>query len=96
MADYPTFVVVHCQSRKPIMTTSSARKANSMLCTGYRVEIWNHNRLVAMAYGKDRDTEPLMPYIMKEKEYIRNKQKLAEARNAQRRENKLKRLMSNA
>ena len=38
MANYNTFIVVDCNSRKSILTTSSARKANGMLATGYRLE----------------------------------------------------------
>lgn len=87
MANYNTFVVVNCKTRKPVLTTSSARKANKLLATGFRVEIWNDNSLVETIheYDKRREKYPLQPYIEKEREYIRKKQAFAEARNKARR-----------
>ena len=79
MANYNTFIVVDCNSRKSILTTSSARKANFMLATGYRVDVWNNNDKVCSIYQKTR--EAMKPYIQAEKEYIRQKQARAEARN---------------
>ena len=84
MANYNTFVVVDCKSRKSILTTSSARKANSLLETGVRVEVWNGNSKVETIYEADKKREggnPLFPYIQAEREYIRQKQKRAEERN---------------
>lgn len=79
MANYNTFVVVNCNSRKSILTTSSARKASDMLAIGYRVDVWNNNDKVCSVYQKTRDA--MKPYIQAEKEYIRQKQARAEARN---------------
>ena len=79
MADYNTFLVVNTKTRKPILTTSSARKAAKILCTGYRIEVWNDNKLTDLIYSKDRG--PLYKYLSAEKEYIRQKQAKAEERN---------------
>ena len=79
MANYNTFVVVDCNSRKSILTTSSARKANDVLKTGFRVDVWNNNEKICTIYEKTRDL--IKPYIQAEKEYIRKKQARAEARN---------------
>ena len=84
MADYNTFIVVDCNTRKPILTTSSARKASKLLTTGIRIEVWNNNEIVQKIYAQDRS--PLSVYVKIEKEYIRQKQARAEARNRQRRE----------
>ena len=88
MANYNTFVVVDCKSRKSILITSSARKANNLLSTGFRVEVWNNHSLIETVYERDRKREgsPLAPYIEREREYIREKQQRAEARNKRRRE----------
>ena len=87
MANYNTFVVVDCKSRKSILTTSSARKASACLRTGVRVEVWNSNNLVETIYERDKNKEnsPLGPYIELEKEYHRKKQMAAERRNMKRR-----------
>ena len=79
MANYNTFIVVDCNSRKSILTTSSARKANAMLATGHRVDVWNNNEKILTIYQKTR--ELIKPFIEAEKEYIRQKQARAEARN---------------
>ena len=86
MAVYNTFVVVNCNTRKPILTTSSARKANKLLTTGFRIEVWNNNDLVERIYESDkrREKSPMSPYIELEKNYIREKQKRAEERNRRR------------
>lgn len=88
MANYNTFVVVDCKSRKSILITSSARKASRLLSTGFRIEVWNNNNCIEKIYDRDRKQErfPLTPYIEKEREYIREKQQRAEARNKRRRE----------
>ena len=39
MANYNTFIVVNCNSRKSILTTSSARKSNKLLAKGFRVDV---------------------------------------------------------
>ena len=79
MANYNTFIVVDCNSRKSILTTSSARKANAMFVTGHRVDVWNNNEKILTIYQKTR--ELIKPFIEAEKEYIRQKQARAEARN---------------
>lgn len=79
MANYNTFIVVDCNSRKSILTTSSARKANGELAKGFRVDVWNNNEKVLTVYQKTR--ELMKPYIEAEREYIRQKQARAEARN---------------
>ena len=84
MADYNTFVLYDCKSRKPIITTSSARKVAKQLDVGCRIEVWNNNKLVIKIY-KSNETD-LRPYINAEKEYIRKKQEKATLRNAKKRE----------
>ena len=88
MANYNTFLVVDCKTRKPIITTSSARKARKELRTGVRVEVWNNNTLVERIYEADKrkEADPLAPYVALEREYIRQKQAKAEARNRARKE----------
>lgn len=87
MANYNTFLVVDCNTRKPILTTSSARKAERELRKGTRIEVWNNNNLVICIYDADRKKPqyPFIPYIIAEKEYIRAKQAKAEKRNRMRR-----------
>ena len=89
MANYNTFVVINCTTRKPVVTTSSARKAYRELKRGIRIEVWNNNILIEKIYESDRNHErnPMKPYIDMEKEYIRNKQKLATLRNQRRKVN---------
>lgn len=84
MADYNTFIVVDCNTRKPILTTSSARKASKLLINGIRIEVWNNNEIVQKIFAQD--SSPLSVYINAEREYIRKKQAKAEARNRRRRE----------
>lgn len=88
MANYNTFLVVDCKTRRPILTTSSARKAYKELRTGVRIEVWNNNILVERIYEADkrRENNPLAPYIRAEREYIGRKQAQAELRNRRRRE----------
>lgn len=91
MANYNTFVVVNCSTRKPVITTSSARKAYRELQTGIRIEVWNNNVLIERIYESDKKREgnPMQPYIDMEREYIRKKQEMATLRN-QRRKGKWK------
>lgn len=84
MANYNTFVLYDCKSRKPIITTSSARKVAKQLNVGFRIEVWNNNELACKIY-KSNETD-IKPYIMAEKEYIRKKQEKATLRNIKRRE----------
>lgn len=87
MANYNTFIVVNCNTRKSVLTTSSARKADRLLDTGFRVEVWNNNCLIETirAADKRKEAHPLAPYIELERDYIRQKQKRAEERNKRRR-----------
>ena len=86
MANYNTFVVINCLTRKPIITTSSARKAYAELRTGIRIEVWNNNDLVERIYESDKKREgnPMKPYVDMEREYIRKKQEMATLRNRRR------------
>lgn len=94
MANYNTFLVVDCNTRRPILTTSSARKASKELKTGVRIEVWNNNELVTKIYDSDKNkgTNPLSPYIQAEREYIRKKQAAAERRNKARKEKRAARM----
>lgn len=78
MAKYNTFLVVQSKSGKVVLVTSSARKAESELQTGRRVEVWCENEKVETITTRKNT---LFKYIKLEKEYIRNKQKAAEERN---------------
>ena len=82
MADYNTFTVVDCKTKKALLTTSSARKAGAELVKGKRIDVWNQNEKVNVVY--DKTHEKMKPYISAEKEYIRAKQAAAEERNARR------------
>ena len=84
MANYNTFIVVDCKSKKSILTTSSARKSAKLLQPGIRIDVWNNNQKVETVYYKDRT--PMKPYIEAEKEYIRQKQARAEERNKRRKQ----------
>ena len=86
MANYNTFLVVDCNNRRMILTTSSARKAYAELKTGVRIEVWNNNTIIEKIYEADKQKEknPLAPYIEAEREYIRKKQLKSEKRNAKR------------
>ena len=87
MAKYNTFVVIDTKRRKTILVTSSARKANSLLATGIRIEVWNDNNKLESIYERDkrREANPLGPYIEQEREYIRARQEASTMRNTQRR-----------
>lgn len=84
MAEYNTFIVVDTKSRKPILTTSSARKASRILVTGHRIDVWCENRLTDVIYERDLKRGRMTPYFAAEKEYIRRKQARAEERNKRR------------
>ena len=83
MANYNTFIVVDCKSRKSILTTSSARKAYKLLAAGVRIDVWNNNQKVNTIYEKDKagNRNPMKEYIEAERDYIRQKQARAEERN---------------
>ena len=91
MANYNTFVVVDCNTRRPILTTSSARKAQKELRTGIRIEVWNNNTLVERIYEADKKKEsnPFAPYVEAERKYIGEKQRKAEERNRRRKAKRL-------
>lgn len=93
MANYNTFVVVDCKTRKPFLTTSSARKASKKLKTGVRIEVWNNNVLIERIYESDilKEQNPLSVYIRAEREYIGRKQTEAEKRNKRRKAARLAR-----
>lgn len=84
MANYNTFLVVDCYTRKSVLVTSSARKAKEHLVKGVRVEVWNNNQMVETIYSpgkKNCNKNPLGNYIEAEKEYIVRRQGKAERRN---------------
>ena len=89
MANYNTFVVINCTTRKPVVATSSARRAYRELQSGIRIEVWNNNILIERIYESDKKHEknPMKPYIDMEREYIRNKQEMATLRNQRRKAN---------
>ncbi|HOQ63327.1 MAG TPA: hypothetical protein PKZ39_05100 [Clostridia bacterium] len=82
MAKYNTFLVCDCAKRTVLLATSSARKANTALRKGRRVEVWNENERTAIVYS--HQAHKMKPYIEVEREYIRTKQMSAEVRNAKR------------
>lgn len=81
MATYNTFLILSTKG-KPLLVTSSARKARNQLKPGVRVEVWNDNRKVDTIYA--RTEYRLNYYVEMEREYIRAKQEAAERRNRQR------------
>lgn len=83
MAKYNTFLVITTKGR-PLLVTSSARKARQMLQTGIRVEVWSANAKVETVYHRTRFL--LDKYVVAEREYIRAKQAAAEQRNKRKRE----------
>ena len=81
MASYNTFLAITTTGR-PLLVTSSARKAYQTLRVGVRVEVWNGNTKTETVYTRTRHL--LDRYIEAERAYIRNKQEAAERRNKQR------------
>lgn len=86
MANYNTFVVFDCKKRKVLLVTSSAIKAKKLFKVGIKIEVWNENELVEVIYfAKSKYSKDyIWRYILKEKEYIGNKQKKAEEKNKRR------------
>lgn len=82
MAKYNTFLVLSTKGR-PLLVTSSARKAKRLLGPGVRIEVWSGNAKTETIYTRTGDL--LGKYVATEKEYIRNKQEAAERRNRKRR-----------
>ena len=87
MAKYNTFLIVSTKG-KPLLVTSSARKARHQLKPGVRVEVWSENRKVDTIYA--RTEYRLNYYVEMERDYIRAKQETAERRNKKRKENRRK------
>ena len=85
MAKYNTFLVLSTKG-KPLLVTSSARKARQILQKGVRVEVWSENAKAETIYHRTSAT--LDRYVAAEREYIRSKQAAAELRNKRRRLNK--------
>lgn len=84
MAKYNTFLILTTKG-KPLLVTSSARKAGRLLQAGVRVEVWSANEKAATIYQRTR--EKLGEYIAAERDHIRAKQEAAERRNKKRRKN---------
>ena len=82
MAKYNTFLVLSTKG-KPLLVTSSARKARQLLQIGTRVEVWSGNAKAETIYSRNRSL--LDKYVTAERDYIRQKQEAAERRNKQRR-----------
>jgi len=82
MANYNTFVVYDCKSRKNKLITSSARKARNELCIGVKVEVWNDNNHTETIYSRSKKN--LERYISLEKQYIAAKQEKANLKNQRR------------
>lgn len=83
MAKYNTFVVQETRGGRAVLVTSSARKVKRLLTPGLRVEVWSENKRVEIIYT--RTARKLNSYIRAERNYIREKQARAEARNKARR-----------
>lgn len=83
MANYNTFIAQETKGGKTMLVTSSARKVNSLLTPGVRVEVWSNNQKTETVYTKTRKL--LEKYVEAERQYIRDKQAKAEKRNAARR-----------
>lgn len=81
MAKYNTFLSISTSGR-PLMVTSSARKARKLLQPGIRVEVWSANAKKETVYHRTRSR--LDKYVAAEREYIRAKQAAAERRNRNR------------
>lgn len=82
MAAYNTFVAITTKG-KPLLVTSSARKARKLLAVGVRVEVWSENDLKETVYYRTRCL--LDKYAAAERAYIRGKQAAAQRRNERRR-----------
>jgi hypothetical protein len=49
-----SFTIIDCYKRKTVLVTHSAKKAQDTLQKGYRVEVWNGQRLLQAIYKKDK------------------------------------------
>lgn len=86
MAMTNTFVVIDCKQRKTVLATPSARKAQSVLCKGLKVEVWIDNIHIETIYS--RQMEKFKPFTLQEKQWIARKQRKAEERNKRRKHGK--------
>lgn len=84
MASYNTFNLVNTKNQKTLLTTSSAKKCKKEFVKGYRIDVWNENKLVDVIYN--RNFKDINKYVKLEKEYIAKKQQLATERNRRRKE----------
>ena len=81
MANYNTFLVTTTKG-KPLLVTSSGKKAAAMLQTGVRVEVWNENAKREIVYTRTRRN--MDKYIEAERAFIAQRQRAAEDKNARR------------
>ena len=81
MANYNTFLVTTTKG-KPLLVTSSGKKAAAMLQTGVRVEVWNENAKREIVYTRTRRN--MDKYIEAERAFISQRQRAAEDKNARR------------
>lgn len=73
------FVIYDCKKRNPIHVTGSAREARDMLEKGIRIDVFEDKEFKEKIYVKNKKN--ILPYVSKEKEFIRRKQRDAEIRN---------------
>lgn len=80
---YNSYAVVECKSGRNVLVTQSARKAAEALEKGRRIEVWNSGVLEERLYYWDTLAVNLLIAI--ERDYIAEKQRRHEERNARRR-----------
>jgi hypothetical protein len=80
------FVTIDCKQRKVVLTTLSARKAQSVIRKGLKVEIWIDNIHFDTVYSNQ--IKKFQSFILQEKQYIGRKQRLAEEKNKRRKRGK--------
>jgi hypothetical protein len=49
------FSIYDCNKRKVVLVTHSALKASEYLRTGFKIEVWNGQKLLQTLYRKDAD-----------------------------------------
>ena len=86
MANHNTFAVVESQHGKILLITSSARKANEMLCEDNHIEVWNNNEKFITITHEDKDR--MRAFVRIEKDFIRRKQEKATIKNKYKKEKK--------
>jgi hypothetical protein len=84
MAKYNTFNLVDTKTKRSLLVTSSARKCKSEFVKGYRIDVWNENKLVNVIYN--RNLHEIDRYVRAEKDHIASKQAKAEKRNKKNKE----------